>query len=65
SKTIAAETQRRGLVSYPLQGSADGVSGDHLLYAPPLTITPSQVDELIEILDASLVEASVGLSQYA
>lgn len=54
AKQVARETLRRGLVSYPLQGSADGVNGDHLLYAPPLTISPTQVDDLVEILDASL-----------
>jgi adenosylmethionine-8-amino-7-oxononanoate aminotransferase len=30
------------------------VIGDHLLYAPPLTITEAQVDDLIAILDESL-----------
>jgi adenosylmethionine-8-amino-7-oxononanoate aminotransferase len=54
SKRIAAATLERGLVSYPLQGTVDGVSGDHLLYTPPLTITRAQIDELVEILDASL-----------
>jgi adenosylmethionine-8-amino-7-oxononanoate aminotransferase len=54
SKRIAAETLKRGLISYPLQGCVDGVSGDHLLYAPPLTISRDQVDELVGILDASL-----------
>jgi adenosylmethionine-8-amino-7-oxononanoate aminotransferase len=54
SKRIGDATLRRGLVSYPGSGTADGVAGDHLLYAPPLTITPAQVDELIAILDESL-----------
>ena len=65
SKQIALETQRRGLVSYPLQGSADGVSGDHLLYAPPLTITRNQVDDLVQILDESLAAITTQLMQYA
>jgi adenosylmethionine-8-amino-7-oxononanoate aminotransferase len=54
SKRIGDATLRRGLVSYPGSGTADGVAGDHLLYAPPLTITPAQIDELIAILDESL-----------
>jgi adenosylmethionine-8-amino-7-oxononanoate aminotransferase len=54
SKQIAAATLERGLVSYPLQGTVDGVAGDHLLYTPPLTITREQIDELVGILDASL-----------
>ncbi len=65
SKQIAMETQRRGLVSYPLQGSADGWSGDHLLYAPPLTITRDQLDELVAILDASLTAVAGRLNGHA
>ena len=54
SKRIGQATLERGLVSYPLQGSVDGIRGDHLLYAPPLTITESEVDELVDILRESL-----------
>jgi adenosylmethionine-8-amino-7-oxononanoate aminotransferase len=54
SRQVAKETFARGLVSYPLQGCADGVAGDHLLYTPPLTITAAQIDELVAILDESL-----------
>jgi adenosylmethionine-8-amino-7-oxononanoate aminotransferase len=53
-KRIGAATLARGLVSYPGAGTYDGVIGDHLLYAPPLTITETQVDDLIAILDESL-----------
>ena len=53
-KRVGAETLARGLVSYPGTGTYDGVIGDHLLYAPPLTITEAQVDDLIAILDESL-----------
>ncbi|HEY7033229.1 MAG TPA: aspartate aminotransferase family protein [Thermomicrobiales bacterium] len=58
SKRIAAETLDRGLVSYPLAGTVDGLAGDHLLYGPPLTIMPEQIDELVSVLDESL--AAVG-----
>jgi adenosylmethionine-8-amino-7-oxononanoate aminotransferase len=64
SKKISLETQSRGLISYPLQGSADGVSGDHLLYAPPLIITRGQVDDLVSILDESLTAISPKLMAY-
>ena len=53
-KRVGAATLARGLVSYPGTGTFDGVIGDHLLYAPPLTITESQIDDLITILDESL-----------
>ena len=54
AKRVGSATLARGLVSYPGTGTVDGSSGDHLLYAPPLTITRSQADELVEILDESL-----------
>ncbi len=54
ARRIGAATLERGLISYPGAGTVDGQSGDHLLYAPPLTISASQVDEVLAILDASL-----------
>lgn len=61
ARRLGAATLARGLVSYPGTGTADGVRGDHVLYAPPLTITPPQVDELIAILDASLAAVAAEL----
>ena len=40
----------RGLITYPGSGGADGVSGDHILLAPPFIITKEQIDELVKIL---------------
>jgi adenosylmethionine-8-amino-7-oxononanoate aminotransferase len=54
SKRIGAATLERGLISYPGAGTVDGQSGDHLLFAPPLTITAEQVDDLVDILDQSI-----------
>jgi len=67
AKRLGAETLGRGLVSYPGTGTVDGVLGDHVLYAPPLTIRREQIDDLIAILDASLaaVETELGLAPPA
>ena len=54
ARRIGRATLERGLVSYPGSGTVDGMRGDHLLYAPPLTISRAEADELVEILDASL-----------
>jgi adenosylmethionine-8-amino-7-oxononanoate aminotransferase len=54
ARRIGAATLERGLVSYPGSGTADGVAGDHILYAPPLIITMEQIDDVIRILDDSL-----------
>jgi adenosylmethionine-8-amino-7-oxononanoate aminotransferase len=37
-----------GLICYPGSGSVDGTSGDHLLLAPPYTLTEGELAELIE-----------------
>jgi adenosylmethionine-8-amino-7-oxononanoate aminotransferase len=39
-----------GLMIYPMGGTIDGKNGDHILLAPPFTITQNQIDELIEKL---------------
>jgi adenosylmethionine-8-amino-7-oxononanoate aminotransferase len=41
-----------------MQGCVDGVSGDHLLIAPPAVITPEQIDWAVEQLRQSIEEAS-------
>ncbi len=63
AKRIGAATLERGLVSYPGTGTVDGALGDHMLYAPPLTISTGQIDDLIAVLDESLsaITADLGL----
>jgi adenosylmethionine-8-amino-7-oxononanoate aminotransferase len=49
---------KRGLLVYPLQGCVDGISGDHLLIAPPAVITAEQIDWAVEQLRDSIEEAA-------
>lgn len=58
AERIAAEAQRRGLLVYPGTGSADGVSGDHVLIGPPFTISEHEADELVDTLDAAVGAAA-------
>jgi adenosylmethionine-8-amino-7-oxononanoate aminotransferase len=58
---IGNATLVRGLVSYPGAGTADGVAGDHLLFAPPLIVTQDQIDEIVHILDHSLTAVATDL----
>jgi adenosylmethionine-8-amino-7-oxononanoate aminotransferase len=62
SKRVGIATLARGLVSYPMTGTVDGALGDHLLYAPPLTLTRQQADELVAILDDSLTAVAADLA---
>jgi len=43
-----------GLICYPMAGTIDGRSGDHVLLAPPFIITDAQIDELTDKLGAAL-----------
>jgi adenosylmethionine-8-amino-7-oxononanoate aminotransferase len=55
---VAAAALKRGLLVYPMQGSVDGTSGDHLLLAPPAIITPDQIAWSIDQMSASITESS-------
>jgi adenosylmethionine-8-amino-7-oxononanoate aminotransferase len=61
SGRVAAAALKRGLLVYPMQGSVDGVSGDHLLLAPPAVITPEQIAWSVDQLAASIREAQLSL----
>ncbi len=39
-----------GLICYPMGGTLDGNSGDHVLLAPPFIISEVEIDELVEKL---------------
>jgi adenosylmethionine-8-amino-7-oxononanoate aminotransferase len=54
---VAAAASKRGLLVYPMQGSVDGIRGDHLLLAPPAVITQDQIAWSGEQLIASFREA--------
>jgi adenosylmethionine-8-amino-7-oxononanoate aminotransferase len=47
----------RGLLVYPMQGSVDGISGDHLLLAPPAIITDEQIGWAVDQLRAAIQQA--------
>ena len=55
---VGSAAMQRGLLVYPMQGSVDGASGDHLLLAPPAVITADQIDWSVEQLAAAIREAT-------
>jgi adenosylmethionine-8-amino-7-oxononanoate aminotransferase len=54
AERIGAAAFKRGLIIYPGAGNVDGVRGDQLLVGPPLVITTSEIDELVDMLAASI-----------
>lgn len=54
---------KRGLITYPGSGGADGISGDHTLICPPFIITKKQIDTLVNILCEAIDEVTEELGR--
>jgi adenosylmethionine-8-amino-7-oxononanoate aminotransferase len=61
---IKTEALARGLMVYPSGGTIDGVSGDHILIAPPFIVTAAQIGMIVERL-ADAIEAALPVSVLA
>jgi adenosylmethionine-8-amino-7-oxononanoate aminotransferase len=58
---IKAEAMQRGLICYPMGGTVDGRTGDHVLLAPPFIVDAEQIGMIVDRLAASIdaaIEAS-------
>jgi hypothetical protein len=64
SGRVAAAALDRGLLVYPMQGSVDGIRGDHLLLAPPAIITSQQITWAVQQLRAAVMEARASQVSY-
>lgn len=61
SRKIAARIKsaafEAGLICYPMSGTIDGKTGDHVLLAPPFIIRNDQIDELVGKLSGAIKTA--------
>jgi adenosylmethionine-8-amino-7-oxononanoate aminotransferase len=48
----------RGVLTYPIQGCADGTRGDHILLAPPFIISADEIQFLAHSLHAAVDDVS-------
>lgn len=53
---VAEDALESGIMTYPIQGCADGHRGDHILLAPPFTITAGMIQMLASALEHSIAE---------
>ena len=53
---IQEDTLEAGVITYPMQGCVDGVRGDHILIAPPYTITSAMIQMLVGGLDRAFAD---------
>jgi hypothetical protein len=51
---IKREAFARGLMVYPMGGTVDGRSGDHVLLAPPFICTERDIDEIVSRLSDAI-----------
>jgi adenosylmethionine-8-amino-7-oxononanoate aminotransferase len=51
---IKKEALDMGLICYPMQGTVNGILGDHILIAPPFIINENEMDELCEKLKKTI-----------
>ncbi|MCC7532270.1 MAG: aspartate aminotransferase family protein [Candidatus Melainabacteria bacterium] len=54
SQLVAQEAMKNGLLVYPGSGFIDGVNGDHIMIAPPFTVSDDEMSEIFELLERSL-----------
>jgi len=45
-----------GIMIYPMGGTVDGVSGDHVLLAPPFIVSDTELSDIVELLAMTLHE---------
>jgi adenosylmethionine-8-amino-7-oxononanoate aminotransferase len=57
---VTAQAFAQGLIIYPRR-PINGLSGDHVLIAPPLIVTEKQVDEILNRLDIALTKVMSSL----
>lgn len=55
---IKKEAMARGLMVYPMGGTIDGKTGDHVLMAPPFIVNRQNIDTIVERL-GDAVDASI------
>ena len=60
SARLKLQALENGLMCYPMAGTLDGVSGDHVVLAPPYIIAEAQLDEIVDKLARS-IEQVVGV----
>jgi adenosylmethionine-8-amino-7-oxononanoate aminotransferase len=53
---VQADALEAGVMTYPIQGCVDGTRGDHILIAPPFTITSQTIEMLVQGLEIAVAD---------
>jgi adenosylmethionine-8-amino-7-oxononanoate aminotransferase len=57
---VKAQAFERGLLVYPGSGTIDGRRGDHILLAPPYTVSSAELEVIVDRLGQSIEAATAG-----
>lgn len=60
NERVKKEAYARGLGCYPMGGTIDGVQGDHVILAPPYTVTAAEVEMIVDRFGAAVEAALAG-----
>jgi adenosylmethionine-8-amino-7-oxononanoate aminotransferase len=60
NERVKKEAYDRGLGCYPMGGTIDGLQGDHVILAPPYTVTAEEVEMIVERFGAAVEAALAG-----
>jgi adenosylmethionine-8-amino-7-oxononanoate aminotransferase len=52
----------RGLMTYPMGGTIDGHSGDHVLLAPPFIVEETHLEMIVDRLQGAIDAAIASLA---
>jgi adenosylmethionine-8-amino-7-oxononanoate aminotransferase len=55
---VKREAMARGLMTYPMGGTIDGLRGDHVVLAPPFIAEEGHLDEIVDRL-AQAIDAAI------
>lgn len=58
---IKKSAMAEGLMCYPMGGTVDGQTGDHILLAPPFILQDTHLDEIVDKLDRAITSALSGI----
>jgi adenosylmethionine-8-amino-7-oxononanoate aminotransferase len=58
TQTMIKLAANNGLLLYPSAAGLDGIHGDAIIIAPPLTISKEEIDELLELLRKTFLDFS-------
>ncbi|MBY6089786.1 aspartate aminotransferase family protein [Maritimibacter alkaliphilus] len=62
---IKKAAMARGLLSYPMGGTIDGIHGDHVLLAPPYICSETEIDQIADRISDAILAVTADVAREA